>query len=359
MLVTGLAIAGCDEPVAPAQEAEPAQRLRVLFAGAVNNVPMMVAAENGYWREEGLDVTVQVLDSGSQIATALMSGAADVGAGTATSSIPLSRAAGNRLTFVGAYHNNPMVVNGVARVGVIASARSGVRAGDARSLVGKTIGVSLGSTSESYLKSYLASHGLSLRDVRLVNLSVPDMAVSLAQGNVDAVVPWEPFVSQIVRERGNDVTVVVRGGPYGASVVGAMVTDSYLEQNRAVVERYVLGAWRGVQFTRQNPEAAATIAQRYIAGLNHADASSAIRVMQAEFDPRISPCTRAAVMQEQESLIAAGSMKVSAPFPFEGIVQVTFIEDLLRRRPELVSDLGRLPETIAGCGGGGNAESSR
>lgn len=351
VFLAALALTGCNEPVAPTQQAEPARKLKILFASAVNNVPMMVAAENGYWREQGLDVTVQVLDSGSQIATALVSGAADIGAGTATSSILLSRAAGNPLTFVGPYHNNPMVVNGVARVAVIASARSGVKAGEAKSLAGKTIGVSLGSTSESYLKGYLASNGLSLRDVKLVNLSVPDMVVALDQGNADAVVPWEPYVSQIVRERGNNISVMVRGGPFGASVVGVMVTDSYLKQNRPVLEKYVQGAWKGVQFARQNPAAAATIAQRYIQGLNHADATSALEVMKAEFDPRISPCTMAAVLQEQQSLMAAGSMKVAAPFPYDTIVQVNFIEGLLKQHPELVSDLPPLPATVAECGG--------
>jgi ABC-type nitrate/sulfonate/bicarbonate transport system substrate-binding protein len=331
----------------------------VIFASAVNNVPMMVAAENGYWREQGLDVTVQVLDSGSQIVTALVSGAADIGASAVTSSIPLSRAAGNPLTFVGPYHNNPMVVNGVARVGVIASARSAVKPGDARSLVGKTVGVALGSTSESYLKSYLAANGVSIRDLKLVNLSVPDMRVSLSQGNVDAVVAWEPYVSQIVREGGSDVVTVVRGGPYGASVVGVMVTDGYLEKNRSVVEIYLVGAWKGVKFTRENPAAAATIAQRYIQGLSHQDATSAIEVMKAEFDPRISVCTKAAVMQEQESLIAAGSMKSAAPIAYETLVQVDFIEGLLKRHPELVKDLKPLPASVADCGGKSSKQTER
>ncbi|WP_201840140.1 ABC transporter substrate-binding protein [Microvirga zambiensis] len=355
--LVGITLSGCNEPVAPTQteSATAGKPLKVLFAGALNNVPMMVAAENGYWREQGLDVTVQVLDSGSQIATALVSGAADIGAGTATSSIPLSRAAGNQLTFVGPYHNNPMVVNGVARVAVIGSTKSGVKAGDAKSLVGKTIGASLGSTSESYLKSYLASRGVGMGDVKLVNLSVPDMSVALTQGNADAVVPWEPYVSQIIREQGDKAAVVSRGGPYGSSVVGVMVTDKYFAQNRDLVERYVAGAWKGVQFTRQNPAAAATIAQRYIQGLNHADATSGLQAMQAEFDPRISPCTKAAVMQEQDSLIAANAMKIATPFPYETIVQADFIQSLLTKHPELLNDLKPLPETAAQCGGLSNA----
>lgn len=348
-----LALAACSEPAAPAAsaaggDAAPIQ-LKVVFASGLNNVPMMVAAENGYWRERGLDVAVQVLDSGSEIAKALVTGAADIAAGNATSSIPLSRAAGNKLVMVGPYHNNPLVVSGTERVAIVASAESGVREGDAQSLAGKTVGVAQGSTSENYLKSYLAAHDLTLDDIKPVNLAVPDMPTALSQGNVDAVVPWEPQVSEILRTQSDDATVLVRGGAYGASVVGVMVTDDYLAGNEDVLSQYVLGAWEGVRFTRENPAEAAAIAQRYISGLNLEDATTGIERMAAEFDPRISPCTEAAVMSEQKNLIAADSMDSPEPLPYDEIVAVDLIARLLAANPELVADLPALPTDAAGC----------
>ena len=42
-LIAGVALSGCSEPVAPTQQTEPTKKLKVLFASAVNNVPMMVA----------------------------------------------------------------------------------------------------------------------------------------------------------------------------------------------------------------------------------------------------------------------------------------------------------------------------
>ena len=160
---------GCSHRLQPARRAA-AQgsdselvKVKALFASATNNVPMMVAAENGYWRERGLDVTVQVLDTGSEIATALVTGAADIGAGNATSSVPLSRAAGNDFVLVGPYHNNPLVVAGTERVAIIAGADSGVRAGDPQSLVGKTVAVTEGNTNENYLRAYLKAHRMSMR----------------------------------------------------------------------------------------------------------------------------------------------------------------------------------------------------
>lgn len=347
-----LALAACSEPAPPVADSgdgDAPVKLKVLFASAMNNVPMMVAAENGYWRKRGLDVTVQVLDSGSEIAKALVTGAADIGAGNATSSIPLSRAAGNKLVMVGPYHNNPLVVAGTERVGIIARANSGVREGEAKSLVGKTVGVAKGSTTENYLKSYLEANGLTMDDIKPVNLAVPDMPTALSQGNVDAVVPWEPQVSEILRTQGDDATVLVRGGPYGASVVGVMVTDDYLAENQDVLEKYMLGAWEGDKFTREHPAQAAAIAQRYISGLNLEDATSGIERMKSEFDPRISPCTTKAVMSEQEKLIADGSMDVSKPLPYDQIVATKFIERLVAENSDLVAGLPPLPKSAADC----------
>ena len=347
-----LVLASCSEPAAPTPataDGTAPTKLEVIFASGLNNVPMMVAAENGYWRDRGLDVTVEVLDSGSEIAKALVTGAADIAAGNATSSIPLARAAGNTLVMVGPYHNNPLVVAGTERVAVVGATGSGVREGDPRSLVGKTVGVAQGSTSENYLISYLAAHGLGMDDIKPVNLAVPDMPTALAQGNVDAVVPWEPQVSEILRTQGDDATVVVRGGPYGASVVGVMVTDDYLEQNQEVLAQYVLGAWEGDKFTREHPAEAAAIAQRYISGLNLEDATSGIERMTAEFDPRISPCSEAAVTGEQKRLIATDSMDRPQPLPYDEVVATSFIEELLAANPDLVADLPPLPQQLSEC----------
>jgi len=349
--LTGLALSACASPAEPeaVSGADAPIELRVIFASAINNTPMMVAAENGYWREQGLDVSVQVLDTGGEIATALLSGAADIGAGNATSSIPLARAAGNDLTMVGPYHNNPMAVLGAAHVAVLASGDSGVREGDARSLIGKRVGVTVGTTPENYLKAYLAANDLSMDDIKPVNLSVPDMSTALSQGAVDAVVPWEPQVSEILRTQ-DDVTTLVRGGPYGRSVVGVMVTDEYFGDHQDIIEKYVVGAWQGDQFTREHPEEAAALAQRYISGLNVDDATSAIKRMTADFDPRISPCTEETVTQEQQALIDSGSMDAPRPLPYAEIVQADFINELISRHQELFSDLKPLPASAQDCG---------
>jgi ABC-type nitrate/sulfonate/bicarbonate transport system substrate-binding protein len=351
LLAVAAAGSACGQPAKPAAQGSAVELVKVkgLFASASNNVPMMVAAENGYWRKRGLDVTVQVLDTGSAIATALKTGAADIGAGNATSSVPLSRAAGNKFVLVGPYHNNPLVVAGTERVAIIAGKDSGVRAGDPRSLIGKSVAITEGNTNENFFQAYLQAHGMSMKDVKPVNIALPDMPTALSQGNVDVVVPMEPPVSQIIRTMGDKSVVLQRGGPYGSSVVGVMVTDKYLAEHRDVVEKYVLGAWEGVKFTREHPEEAAAIAQRYISGVNVEDVAAGLKQMRSEFDPRISPCTEKAVATEQSKLIADRSMDIANPLPYDEIVAADFVNGLLAKNQDLVGDLPPVPVNVSEC----------
>lgn len=344
---TGGTTPGTDEETGENAETE---AVRFFIASGLNNAPLMAAADNGYWREQGLDVTLEILDSGGQIANALISGEAEIGIGNATSSIPLSRAGGNDLTMVAPFQNNPLVVQGVERVGIIAHRSSGVVEGDAASLEGKSVGVLQGSTSESYLNSYLAANDMTQDDLNIVNLTTPDMPTALRQQNVDAIVPWEPYTSEAIRVLGDDATVLVRGGPYGRSIAGLVVTDQYLEENAEIVKKMIIGALQGAQFVRQQPDEGAAIAQRYLSGTDLQDLVSGLEQLQEEFDPRLSVCSDQAVLEAQEGMIAQGQMDVSEPYAADAILRRELLDEVLAENPELIEDLAPLPTSVDECG---------
>ncbi len=64
-------------------------------------------------------------------------------------------------------------------------------------LKGKRIGLPRGTLQEFYLGRFLDLHGMSIRDVTLINTIPGQVADAIANGSVDAVVTWEPFVSRI------------------------------------------------------------------------------------------------------------------------------------------------------------------
>ena len=188
-----------------------------------------------------------------------MSGAADIGAGTATSTIPLSRAAGNPLTLVGPYHNNPMVVNGVARVAVIASAQSGSKARTMQKVLAGKIDRCFSSGARASLPARLPDVARPLAsDVRARQSRRPGHVGGAAAGQ---------------RGRGGALGTLCQSrssATHGAKAQSGQPRRPIRSQRRRrhghrwlpprqrdVIEKYVLGAWKGVKFTRENPAKAA------------------------------------------------------------------------------------------------------
>jgi sulfonate transport system substrate-binding protein len=58
---------------------------------------------------------------------------------------------------------------------------------------GKKVGVLLGSTSEYFIRLYLAKAGMQYSDIEAINLRPAEMVTGIVRGDIDAFVIWEPF----------------------------------------------------------------------------------------------------------------------------------------------------------------------
>jgi NitT/TauT family transport system substrate-binding protein len=68
-------------------------------------------------------------------------------------------------------------------------------------LRGKKIGTPLGTNAEFYLGRFLNLHGIDPRDVITVNVRPPQFVNATLNGDVDAIICWQPYVSQTLRRR--------------------------------------------------------------------------------------------------------------------------------------------------------------
>jgi len=64
-------------------------------------------------------------------------------------------------------------------------------------LVGKTIGVTLGTNGQFYFGTFLERNNISVNQVTIVNLPTPQLPSALANGTVDAVMTFQPYINQI------------------------------------------------------------------------------------------------------------------------------------------------------------------
>ena len=233
------ALLGCVALAAPAS----AQEMKEVTFIVVNNLfsmPAFVAVENGYWAKQGLNVKVKLTASGRQVTQALQAGEAQLGHAALSTTTASARASGNLLKGVMPYYN---AADHIAKAGgraIIARKDRGIDAGNPKSMEGKKIGYLRGSTNDVYLRQWFKKNNLDIGKSQLVNLQVEDMPITIVQGQVDAVAPWEPYNAQAVRELGANAVEVSRGEASLVSDVIGVGRARGLDQQELRLDREVL-----------------------------------------------------------------------------------------------------------------------
>ena len=130
-------------------------------------------------------------------------------------------------------------------------------------LKGKKIGLPVGTIQEFYLGRFLDLHGMSIRDVTLINIPPGKTASAIANGSVDAVVTWEPYVSRILEEHPNGtVSWSVQSSQAVYSIL--ICRNDWIEQHPDLVRRFLNSLSQADGYMVLRPaEAKAILQKRY------------------------------------------------------------------------------------------------
>jgi NitT/TauT family transport system substrate-binding protein len=328
------------------------QAMRDVNFIVVNNLfstPPFVAVENGYWVAQGLNVKLKLTASGRQVTQALQAGEAQLGHASLSTTTASARASGNLLKGVIPYFNAAEYIALGGRA-IIGRRDRGIDAADPRSLIGKKIAHLTGSTNEVYLREWFKKNGLDITKSTLVSVPVEDMPITIVQGLVDAIVPWEPYTAQAIRELGGNAAIVSRNEPgLVTDIIGVVAHQDWIGKNHELLEKFSIGVAQSAQFIRKNPKAAAEIDTRYLDGLNIADATDGLSGLR--WDPRISVCTAHGMLRAGNDMIKAGLIRRDRPFEAAEFYDQTVLDRVAKTHPELFSDLPPLPQRLEDCKG--------
>ena len=328
-----------------------AQMKEVTFI-VVNNLfssPAFVAVENGYWAQQGLNVKLKLTASGSQVTKALQAGEAQFGHAALSTTIASARAGGNMLTGVMPYFNAAEYIALGGRA-IVGRKDRGIDAAKPKSMEGKKIGYLRGSTNDVYLRQWFKKNKLDIGKSTLINLPVADMPISVTQGLVDAVVPWEPYSAQAIRQLGDNAVIVSRSEDGLVSdVIGVVANQDWMKSNYDLLEKFSVGLAQAAQFIRQHPREAADIDARYIDGMNVDDAVAGFKTLH--WDPRMSICTVEGTVAAGNEMIKDGLIKQDRPFVPADFIDQTVLNRIEQKHPDLFADLPALPKTVADCKG--------
>lgn len=208
--------------------------------------PVYVAAAQGFWAEEDLDVQVTYFDSGRKALDALLSNDAEV---MSVSETPPLRAylAGskiNTITTVAEHKEAKMTINKD-------------KVNTAEDIKGKKIGTVAGTNSDYYMYRWLEAHDIKTDEVEIIQLDAAALSQAFVQGDVDVMFAWEPYnynASSKVPNTSESWPTELYSGRHTINM-----NTAYLGENPEVAKKIIKGFIKAEEYIKNNPEEAKRI----------------------------------------------------------------------------------------------------
>ncbi len=221
----------------------------------------------GYFKDEGLDVSIQGANGGTPAAQALQSGAAQFATTMPESVLQIREQGGDVVAFDDLKRDN-----GTA-IGVLPD--SPIH--ELRDLKGKTLaGLSWGSGGAKLVMHMLGELGIGPNDYQRVNVGAgASAAAALTSKQVDAVILWDAMFA-IMENGGTKMRYL--DVPIQRQMAGFTLatTDSYMKAHPKQVEGYCRAINKALYFTRTNVSAAVQIALQEFPSLRTPNVDPAI-----------------------------------------------------------------------------------
>jgi NitT/TauT family transport system substrate-binding protein len=197
--------------------------------------PLYHGIEEGYFEEEGLDVTTEIGQGGAALVPAVVSGDYQLAFGNYVS-LMLARQNGVDVQIVG------NVVSGAESAdrgtnALLVAPDSGIASVD--DLAGRTFAVTtINNVAEVNIRTTLREAGVDDADIEFVEMPFPEMNAAVESGEVDVAWQAEPFVT--LGESAGLVNIVdpMYGTTPSMPLAGMFASQAWIEDNPDLVEAF-------------------------------------------------------------------------------------------------------------------------
>ena len=233
-------------PVA-AQQLKP-MKLTLNFLAGGPQAGFMLAKKLGYYKDVGIDLTIEEGKGSATTAQQVATGQTDVGFADAPAAMQI-RSKGAPVKIIAPI----LQTNGFA---IISIEGSGIKS--PKDLVGKKLAVQPGTAQTTLLDAILAENKLDKGRLDIVNIDPAALVGALLEKKVDAILAGADFQSVQMRDRGfkvNDLLYRDVGVPtVGLSIIAR---DDRLKEDPDLYRKFVAASLKGWDEARRNPDAAA------------------------------------------------------------------------------------------------------
>jgi NitT/TauT family transport system substrate-binding protein len=186
------------EPTKPPVSSGP-DKVKVAYVAIMNFAPLYVAVERGYMKEQNIEVEMQKVASGSEAMAFLAKGDLDAGGVGIQAATFNAFNKGFELRIVGSAALQPQK-DGPTVILVRKDLQDSGAVKTVADLKGKKVAMAggPGTTGAYFVAKALKEAGLTVKDIEVVNIANPDMALAFENSSVDAALVGPPYSNQII-----------------------------------------------------------------------------------------------------------------------------------------------------------------
>ncbi|MCW3125799.1 MAG: putative aliphatic sulfonates-binding protein [Bacteroidetes bacterium] len=248
LLAITLILSGCNN-----------EKTKVTLALSKNpwNTIALVAADKGYFAEEGLDVTLNYQDAGRYCYDAVISQSADFG-NIVDVNISYIGYSPNKNTFMLAEINRSP-----GSVVILGKKSRGINSPS--DLKGKTIAFSAGTVSDVFARRFVQKYKIADDSITFQKIQPKGIIPAFAANDgPPAVAVWEPFISAAHKGLGDDIVTFESPEIYTIREFVAVRTD-WAKEHKDAIQKYLRAMKKAETFVNSNEVEAQKIVARMAA----------------------------------------------------------------------------------------------
>jgi NitT/TauT family transport system substrate-binding protein len=239
-------LAGCGGDDSEESSSGSKRRDTVTVAGPPSTLfaPLYVAAERGYFREQGVDVKLETVRAGQDAIPLVASGKVDAIVAGFSAGMFSALDRGLEFKVVGGMGVSTGKVPAPSALMVSQRAISSGKVKGVADLEGAKIATSggPGAAGGYLLATILQTAGLELGDVKVVNVAFPDMEKAIKSGAVRAALQVAPFTAAMAS---SGVAKEVAAPPKGATATGVIYESKFAKSPAA--QKFFTGLVKGAR----------------------------------------------------------------------------------------------------------------
>ncbi len=233
------------------------EEIRLGAPALETNALVYVALDQGYFKKNGLNVTLKKYDSGGAAVPGLLKNETDLALASEFVVVNTIFKKGDVRTLGS--------IDKFENMFVVARKDQGIE--KITDLRNRTVGVPEGTIADFYLGRYLNLHSMKLSDVTFVDVRPDHSGQALAAGNVDAVVTWHPYLESISDRYGDRLVV----WPIQSSQLtywNVVSRTDWAGSHQDTIDRFLLSIAEASDYTTNQPQETKNIVQNE---LNYTD----------------------------------------------------------------------------------------